>query len=278
MFDVQEAYATYSAPMGLSLTAGKFVTYEGIEVVEGPLNPTITRGFLFGLAEPVTHVGAKVHYSIKSGANEMANIGVGIVNGWDSWVDNNDAKTIIYRIGVTPIPQFWAALSGTIGAERIDALDPATGAHVDSQAEKDMRLSFDLTGAVIPTDTITINFQGNLGTEPGVPVIDPATGAITRFKGTWYGFGVQPVFKFGDASLGARFEYFGDKNGTRTALPVGQDLNVLNFTVTPGYTIDGWFVRAEYRFDNASRAVFGRNNAAPAKTQSTIAVGLSYMF
>lgn len=280
LFDVQEAYGTYSAPFGLSVTAGKFVTYEGIEVVEGPLNPTITRGFLFGLAEPVTHVGAKAHYSIKSGDSEMANIGVGIVNGWDSWIDNNDAKTIIFRAGVTPVPQFWAALSGTLGAERTDALDPATGAHIDSQAEKDMRVSIDLTGAVIPTDSVTINFQGNFGSEPGVPTaFDPVTGlATTRVDGSWFGFGVQPVFKFGQASLGARFEYFADKNGTRTLSPIGTDLNVWNATITPGYSVDGWLVRAEFRFDSASEAIFTRNNAASEKSQSTVAAAVSYMF
>ena len=48
-------------PGDLTLTGGKFVTYEGIEVIEGPVNPTLTRGFLFGLAEAIGHVGFKVH-------------------------------------------------------------------------------------------------------------------------------------------------------------------------------------------------------------------------
>jgi len=120
LFDVPEAYASYSN-MGLTFTAGKFVTYEGIEVIAGPSNPTITRGFLYFLAEPVTHVGAKLHY-----ATGPVDIGVGLVNGWDTngrffTGDNNDMKTGIFRIGVTPVPQFWAAASGTYGVEAAGA-------------------------------------------------------------------------------------------------------------------------------------------------------------
>ncbi|MDO8580004.1 MAG: outer membrane beta-barrel protein, partial [Candidatus Omnitrophota bacterium] len=57
-FDLQEAYLT--SPLfetGINLKVGKFVTLEGIEVIESPLNPNISRGHLFGMAEPFTHVG-----------------------------------------------------------------------------------------------------------------------------------------------------------------------------------------------------------------------------
>jgi hypothetical protein len=173
IFDVQEAHATYRAPFGLSFTGGKFVTYEGIEVIEGPANPTITRGFLYGLAEAYTHVGAKVHYAV----DDVADVGVGVVNGWDLYVDNNDAKTGIFRIGFTPVKQFRIAFSGSYGAERADSND-------------DRRLSLDATGALIPSDTITFNFQANYGQEPNVPLVAPGVGSV---DGSWLGFGLQPV-------------------------------------------------------------------------------------
>src|SRR5258708_16699814 len=98
---------------GFTFTAGKFATYEGIEVIEGPADPTITRGFLFWLAEPVTHVGAKLHYT-----TGPVDVGVGLVNGWDTnntlfeTGDNNNQKTLIWRAAVTPSPMFFAAFSG----------------------------------------------------------------------------------------------------------------------------------------------------------------------
>src|SRR5436189_4855132 len=43
-FDVQEAYVTFAMPFlkSLTLTGGKFVTLEGLEVIETPLNPTFS--------------------------------------------------------------------------------------------------------------------------------------------------------------------------------------------------------------------------------------------
>ncbi len=261
LFDVQEAYAAYSNS-GFTFTAGKFVTYEGIEVVEGPSNPTITRGFLFYLAEPVTHVGAKLHY-----ATGPVDVGVGLVNGWDTngrfyTADNNDMKTGIFRVGITPVPQFFAAVSGTYGVE-------VTG------ATSNPRLSLDLTGAVIPTDMITINFQANMGNEKAAGyVVDPMLEA--RADASWFGVGVQPVLKVDAVSVGARFEYFKDTKGSRT-LVTADDPSFINLTLTPGYTFDGAFtVRGEIRYDSSNREILGIDGNK--KNQTTFAIGAHYVF
>ena len=268
LFDVQEAYAVYSNN-GLTFTAGKFATYEGIEVIEGPSNPTVTRGYLYYLAEPVTHVGAKIHY-----ATGPIDVGVGVVNGWDTngqppsatapvsffTADNNSAKTGIFRIGVTPVPQFWAAVSGTYGVEKVGI-------------DEDPRLSIDLTGAIIPSDTITINFQANLGSEKKAGLPD-AAGAAT--DASWFGFGIQPLLKFGAGSVGARFEYFKDTKGSRTL--VANDPSYTNITITPGYTFDGAFtLRGEFRYDTASEEVLGMPGDLK-KSQSSIALAAHYTF
>jgi len=255
-FDVPQAYAKLTNS-GFTFTAGKFVTYDGIEVIGGPSNPTITRGFLFFLAEPVSHVGAKLHY-----ATGPVDVGVGLVNGWDTngvvyTGDNNDMKTGIFRIGVTPSPMFFAAVAGTYGVEQ-------------PGATSNPRLSLDLTGAVIPNDMITINFQGNFGSEKAAP----GPGAVPA-DGSWFGFGLQPVLKMGAAALGARFEYFKDTKGTRTL--VANDPSYINVTITPGYTFDGALtVRGEFRYDTSSEEVLGVDHNK--KNQSTIALGASYMF
>jgi hypothetical protein len=201
----------------------------------------------------------------------MANLGVGLVNGWDRYVDNNDGKTVIFRVGVTPIPEFWAAASGTYGPERADSND-------------DRRLSLDLTGAVIPTDMIAINFQVNYGSENDVPGTDPATGLPTSTDASWVGFGLQPVIKVDGFSAGLRFEYFADNDGARTGF--GDELSVWNLTVTPGYTFDEKLqIRAEFRHDQASEEVFiGDLGGADGvtreleKSQQTIAAAVAYMF
>jgi hypothetical protein len=57
--DVEEAWGWYVDPVSkVGLKVGKFVTYEGIEVIESMGDPTITRGLLFSNLEPYTHTGA----------------------------------------------------------------------------------------------------------------------------------------------------------------------------------------------------------------------------
>jgi len=256
LFDVQEAYGVATGS-GFTFTAGKFATYEGIEVIEGPSDPTITRGFLYWLAEPVTHVGAKLHYTAGP-----ADIGVGLVNGWDTnngifaTGDNNNKKTFIWRAAVTPSPMFFAALSGTVGSEQ--------------PSDTNSRVSVDLTGAVVPTDFLTINFQGNLGSEKGVGT-DPTK------TSSWLGFGLQPVVKSGAMSLGGRLEYFKDKNGSRTLVTSG-DPSLINLTITPGYTIASAFtIRGELRYDHSSEPFLGQASIGK-KSQGTMALSAHYVF
>jgi len=259
--DVQEAYAVYS-PGNFIFTAGKFVTYEGIEVIEGPLNPTLTRGYLFGLAEPYTHTGAKAHYKF----SDQYQLGVGVINGWDTLLDNNRGKTVMGAFSAAPSPVFHAQLSAYFGPEQ-------------ANNNSNKRLSVDLTGAV-KAGPVTINFQGNYGSEQ--KAID-YNGDGTPDNDSWLGVGIQPVVAMGDFSLGARYEYFHNKHGSRVLLPGGtavfNNASLMNFTVTPGYMLTkGFTVRGELRLDTASEAVFLRSSAAPQKTQTTFGVGAHYLF
>jgi hypothetical protein len=249
-FDVQEAYANYAAGM-FTLTAGKFVTYEGIEVIEGPLNPTISRGLLYGWAEPFTHTGVKLHFQ----PVDAFNIGVGIVNGWDQIADNNGAKTIIARMAVTT-PVVFAALSGSIGGEQ-------------NHENGNPRYSIDLTGSITASPSFVLWFQGNVGGEKNVSLANMQTG-----KATWWGLGLQPVFTEGAFSLGGRLELFSDNEGARTGIK-GKFYNI---TITPGIKLaDPFKIRAEFRADIASDNVLGKDTN-PKKNQFTGALSAEYTF
>jgi hypothetical protein len=252
-FDVQEAYANYASGI-FTLTAGKFVTYEGIEVIEGPLNPTITRGFLFGYAEPFTHTGVKAHFQLGS----IVNFGVGVVNGWDLIGDNNQGKTVLARLALfTPSDPFFAALSGSVGPEQ-----PGNS--------KNQRVSVDLTGAITPSAAFALWYQFNVGNEKH-PLAAPDVTA------TWWGFGLQPVLTIDAFSLGGRIEYFADPKAARS--PGG---NFFNITVTPGVKLaDVFKLRAEFRADIASKAVLGKVDSmglGTGKSQITGAVSAEYTF
>lgn len=260
-FDVQEAFIKYSTESKFAFTVGKFATYEGIEVLSGPKNPTLTRGFLFNFAEPFTHVGVKAHYM----PDGPLDVGVGVVNGWDAMLDNNDSKTVIFRVGVTPSPKYIVAFSGSYGAER----PQGTGA---AGANTDRRLSLDVTGAVAPSDSWVLNFQANYGLEPNVPVDVAANPRLTT-DATWLGFGVQPVYTYSAFSLGGRFEWFSDPQGVRALAPSSG--SYMNFTITPGYAIaQNFVVRGELRLDTASQNILTNGKS----TQTTVALGAHYLF
>jgi hypothetical protein len=252
LFDVQEAYLTYSSGI-FSMTAGKFVTYEGIEVVEGPLNPTISRGFLFGLAEPVTHTGVKFHFT-----TETVDFGIGVVNGWDTITDNNNMKTIIFKLGLKPSDAFMVAFSGTFGSEAANISD-------------EHRLSLDMTGAWTASDSFALWFQGNYGMD--------GIGGDEQYK--WFGFGLQPTYTSDAFSFGARAEIFSDPDDVRVVSGVA-DTTYFNVTLTPGFILaQGFKVRAELRADIATEDVLGNLDPIdgdPGKIQITAALGAEYVF
>ena len=158
---------------------------------------------------------------------------------------------------------FWAAFSGTYGVEK-------------TQVDKDPRLSLDLTGAVVISPMLAINFQGNYGSEKNI------YGADGDKTASWVGFGIQPVVHVDAMSLGARFEYFSDTGLSRTSGFAGglaaldkDKVGLWNFTITPGYTIAGaLLLRGEFRVDSANEEVLWNGK----KTQTSLAFGAAYMF
>jgi Putative beta-barrel porin-2, OmpL-like. bbp2 len=225
--DLQEAYVAYVSPIGLGIKAGKFVTYQGIEVIESGPNPTISRGFLFGLAEPFTHAGAVLTYKI----DDHFDLAAGVVNGWDLVEDNNSGKTIVGKVGFTADGAL-LTVSGYAGPEQ------------DNNADN-MRLSGDATG-MVTIGPVDLWGQVNAGSEEST--------AMDGGTGTWYGGGLQPVWHVVDRfAVGARAELFRDQDGART----GFEQTLYNLTVTPAYTLaTGLVLRGELRVDFSSEDVF----------------------
>ncbi|HKE18311.1 MAG TPA: outer membrane beta-barrel protein [Kofleriaceae bacterium] len=247
--DVQEAWVAYVSPRGLGVKAGKFVTYEGIEVIESGANPTISRGLLFGLAEPFTHVGAVVTYEI----DDRFDVAGGVLNGWDVVADNNHGKTFVGKLGYTGDGSLVTA-SAYAGPEQADNSD-------------DWRFSADVTG-MMKLGTIDLWAQVNAGGEQGA--------AADGEGATWFGAGVQPVFHVSDSfAVGARGEVFRDADGART----GVEQTIVNLTATPAYTVAaGLVVRAELCVDLSSEDVFADDDGDPHGSQALALGEVLYSF
>ena len=56
---VGQANVSYMTPWEQTVTAGKFYTTIGYEAAGAPNNVNITRGFMYNLAQPISHIGAR---------------------------------------------------------------------------------------------------------------------------------------------------------------------------------------------------------------------------
>lgn len=250
-FDLQEAYLWNKFASGLGFKVGKFVTFQGIEVIESKDNATISRGYLFGLAEPFTHVGGVATYA--TGAWDFA---AGVVNGWDITSDNNTGKTAVGKATMNLGDPLMVTVSATHGPEQAG---PGTNGN--------NRTSVDLTGVTKIIPMTALWFQLNGGEEENIVDLDGDT--IVDDTAKWKGFTVQPIVSITDKfSVGARGEYFYDDDGARTGTV---DLAAKNFTITPAYkTTENTTVRLEYRYDTANKKIWADEDGTLKDTSNTV--------
>lgn len=255
---LQEAYLTWMGASRLGFKAGKFATYQGIEVIENPANPTITRGFLYGLAEPFTHVGAVATYAL-----DRIDFAAGVVNGWDLTTDNNSGKTLVGKVGFNFGDPLTFSISGYHGPEQAAVTSTTTSTTINNGGKN--RSSIDLTGVTKIIPNVDLWFQANMGSEDAV--LDNDGDLTADDSGEWSGFTVQPVVRITDKfSIGGRYEYFED-DGSRTGTT---DLALNNFTITPAYKVnDSVTLRAEYRQDGANKKVWIDDKGVAQDTAST---------
>ncbi|MGH7804351.1 MAG: outer membrane beta-barrel protein, partial [Candidatus Binatia bacterium] len=235
------------------------------EVIEAPSNPNFTRSFMFGFSIPFTHTGLLFSAPI----GEMVSLTGGVVNGWDNVVDNNDDKTFLGSLALTPLENIAVYLNGTYGNESTDG-------------EGDARGIFDLV-ATANLDPISLSANFDYGSEG---------------EGKWVGFaGIVGLDLQSAAQLPlgifVRGEVFDDQDGFRTGTE--QQLHEITLTCK-WYLTEKLTFWVEYRHDGSDEDVFGDEGIAgfddmmtpdPADdvaifnvtdTQDTALFALSYVF
>jgi len=254
--DIQEAYLAYTHPgTKLGYKVGKFATFMGIEVIEAKDNPTISRGYLFGLAEPYTHTGGVATY--QAGKFDIA---LGAVNGFDLISDNNDQKTFIGKITGNFGDSLILTLSGASGPEQADTI---TGNTETFNGDANKRNTLDLTGVTKILPKVALWFQALYGDEENV-----ATAGGSHSLSTWSGFGIQPVVTLSEKwSIGGRYEYMDDANGAKTG---ADNSAIYNVSITPTYKVSSnSLVRAEYRYDKSNNNLWLNDKAEFKDSTST---------
>lgn len=253
-FELREAYLTYKLPLqlqegfGVTLKAGKFVTLLGYEIIKTweSFNYNISDSILFGFAIPFTHTGLMANVAL----TDKFGVDVGVVNGWDAVVDNNDGKTLLAGISIAPVEMFSTYIAGTYGAEQ-----PDNG--------KSKRGMVTMANTLTLNEMLTLGLDLNWATESDLlPHRDGRSGLRSA---DWYGLAgyvvASPIERL---SLILRGEIFDDPDGVRSGFEApgfAPGVTVWELTPTIAYQVtDGLLARLEYRHDEADKPFFQKGN------------------
>ncbi len=192
--DLVQAFVTLNRPTrsgSVQLSAGKFASIMGLEVIESPLNPNLSVGNQFIFLEDFTHVGVDASWSI----NPIWAIRLAVFNGWDLAVDNNTAKTVMGRLTWTPQSGTSVALLGYAGPER-------------AGNDGDLRTGGEILATTLLGPT-TVTAQFDAGSEDGI-------------EAKFWGAGLWWTIPVGGAgTLASRGDVLDDADGARTSGVLG---------------------------------------------------------
>jgi hypothetical protein len=271
-FDLQEAYLSGTIPVGsgLTLKGGKFVTLLGYEVIESPNNLNFSRGYLFGLAVPLTHTGGLASYTV----TDWFNVTAGVILGWDDSKNVNDRPSYTGQFAFTPVKDFTANLNWIVGPEQIDN-------------NNHQRYVLDWVLNYTGFKNWTLGLNVDYGHEQKEAFIE-SLATRQNTDATWWGWAGYVAYDWTDKLRTAlRQEFFRDAAGARSGSGLGTDL--WSTTATVQYKIwKGLVGRVEYRHDASDEKVFRARYSRPditsqgilprGKSLDTISVSLYYSF
>jgi len=254
--DVLQAFLQYQKG-SVAVMAGKYTTLAGAEVAQAPANTNFSRSFLFTFAEPVTHTGVRVTYTLNDNYKFIA----GVNNGWNILNESAagncqtdgkcaDGKTLELGVSATPIKLL--SLSGAFyqGEEY-------SGTAADTLGSRKL---LDLVATFNVNDNLNFVLNYDNGQQER---------AVTAGTAKWDGIAVYGNYKLNDTwRTSVRAENFKDKDGFRT----GTVQKLKEVTLTVGYApAKNAELRGEVRRDTSDQTVFTEGGTAK-KNQTSFGV------
>ena len=246
---VKQAYVVYNPTDNLRISAGKWGTHLGYEVLDPQLNRNYSMSYMFSYG-PFSHTGLKVDYNIGSGFGVMA----GVTNPTDILSASFAKKNVIAQFSKT--------------SENVNAfLNYVGGKDLDGNNHNQLGLT--ATGKI--TDMFSLGYDGT------VKVIDPVGGGSGKWWGSALYVNVDPSEKFG---ITLRGEYFDDKDkgflftndeGNGTSLMQA----TLSFNIKP---VSGLTFIPEFRLDSAKDPFFYKNDGSLSKSTGSFLLAAVYSF
>ncbi len=256
-FEIQEAWFDYKIWL-FDITAGKFATLAGAEVIESPQNTNYSRSFLFGYAIPFTHTGVRAATAYK----DLWRFTVGFNNGWDvldkaaSTPTEKDAFTT--ELGFSVNPADWMSFAFAWYAGTANTIPGGI-----SVPDGDREL-YDFVVTLKPMEDLSfiVNYDMGFQDRAAPNGIDTAE---------WDGWAAYLNYTVTDGlNLSFRSEQFNDDHGARTG--VAQELEESTFTIgVPDVIAKDIELRFEYRKDQSNQQVW-TDAGQPTGTQTSVAM------
>jgi hypothetical protein len=256
-----QAYVTFTGK-NVTIDAGKFYSWIGYESPESMQDDLYSRGFLYTLAQPVYHLGARLSTQI----NPQWGASLYGTSGWNQVQRSGGGITAGAQLRYSPTSQTSATLGFITGREGDDQPNHAggfggIGFGSPGTAQTDLA-DFILTHQATPKLKLALNADytsahggGNSGTWSGVA-------AFARYQqDAHWGFG-------------ARLESVRDDGGLR----IGQPATLGSLALGVDYAVDTHvLLRGELRHDWASASLFN-SLGGPRRNQTTFTLSAGVKF
>ena len=273
---LKEAYVDYIAPIGkgLTITAGKFVTPAGAEVIESNGNWNYSRSILFYYTIPYFHFGASAKYTF----NPQWTVTAYAVNNWNGTQQTNTGKTYGVSVAYTP-NKYWAITENYLAGPQNDTFTGLDTGYVGKPNDNWRQLS-DTIITYTPNAkwAFIVNGDYDYGDKFGIEGDETTTNSKPVSWGGAAGYVKYTLSP--KAYLAARYEYYDDPEGFGLcAGSCGPDYTVQEATGTFSYNwTDQLQTRAEFRDDFSNKSIFTKGSERSVSTQPVAEISFIYTF
>ncbi len=244
-FAIATANITWNAPVfgkHVPITMGKIYTWIGYELVENIGNPNYTHGTVYNNAIPFTHTGMSFDVSEFLPSDKWG-LTLYLVNGWDTYIDNNSTKSYGAYLTYQPNDDFFISLATINGGEG----DSFGTAHENG----DQTFMYDIvaTYSLPQVDKLSLGFNWDHGRVQ-------RAGLNTGSSAHWWAAVGYLMYDYTDNQQGAfRYEYFDNTDGAK-APNIGRGGSMWTATYTHNITIaENLLLRPEIRYNQYSDSI-----------------------
>ncbi|WP_346238134.1 porin [Niabella insulamsoli] len=241
---IKQAYVVYTPTDNIRISAGKWGTHLGYEVLDPQLNRNYSMSYMFSYG-PFSHTGLKIDYNIGEGFGVMA----GIANPTDILSASFAKKNVIAQFSKT--------------SESVNAfLNYVGGKDLGGSNHNQIGL----------TATASISDAFSLGYDGTVKIVDQFEDISKKWWGSALYLNVDPSEKFG---ITLRGEYFDDSDQGGLIFGTSITQATLSLNIKP---VSGLAFIPEFRLDSAKDPIFYKNDGSATKSTGSFLLAAVYSF